>query len=312
MTYSEGNREIAANDGIGLGETSAGHSAGAQFRNGLAQIEAHYDTYLVDQWGVLHDGQSAYPGAVDCLRRLMAAGKRVIICSNSGKRAADNAARLQRFGVDTDCYTELVTSGEVAWHMLRTGSGGGAAFAGKRCLLLQSDADANFAEGLPLPLVEQVAEAEFILLAGVDDTKPPEFYRQVLDAAAQRGLPMLCANPDLTRLTPQGLQPGAGALAWRYEVAGGRVSYVGKPYPDIYAHCLRRAGGGRALAVGDSLHHDVAGGHAAGIDTLLVLGGVHAEEFRVAQGPVERLGVIRDIVGADGAIPDWVLSYFRW
>lgn len=312
MTYTEGNRETVARSGFRLNHARPRRIASTQFRNGMAQIYEHYDTYLIDQWGVLHDGQAAYPGAVDCLRRLMAAGKRIVICSNSGKRTADNAVRLRGFGIDDDCYTALVTSGEVAWQMLKTGSGVASTLQNKRCLLLQSDAGANFAEGLPLTLVKDVAEAEFILLAGVDDTLPQEYYRRVLDTGAQRGLPMLCANPDLTRLTSQGLQPGAGALAWRYEVAGGKVAYVGKPYPDIYAHCLRHAEGGRALAIGDSLHHDVAGGHAAGIDTLLVLGGVHAPEFTVSHRPSERLRIMRDIVGTEGAMPDWVLPYLRW
>ncbi len=311
MTYTENNRESAVRSASGT-DRGPTRAAGTQFGQGMAQIHEHYDTYLVDQWGVLHDGQAPYPGAAECLRQLMAAGRRVVICSNSGRRAADNIARLRALGIDGDCYTDLVTSGEVAWHMLKTGGGVAGALPGRRCLLLQSDAGADFAAGLPLQLVEDVGEADFILLTGVDDARSQEYYRQALDAGAQRALPMLCANPDLTRLTPQGLQAGAGALAWRYEVAGGRVIYVGKPYPDIYAHSLLRAGGGRALAVGDSLHHDIGGGHAAGIDTLLILGGVHADAFTVTQRPSERLRILRDIVGDDGAMPDWVLPYFHW
>ena len=57
---------------------------------GLRAIADRFDAVLVDQYGVLHDGRRAFPGAADCLRALRAAGKRIAVVSNSGKRAGPN------------------------------------------------------------------------------------------------------------------------------------------------------------------------------------------------------------------------------
>ena len=59
---------------------------------GFGGITDAYDTYLVDQWGVLHDGHTAHAAAVDVMHRLKDAGKKLIILSNSSRRAHHRAA----------------------------------------------------------------------------------------------------------------------------------------------------------------------------------------------------------------------------
>ena len=146
--------------------------------------------------------------------------------------------------------------------------------------------------------------------ASATNDRRPEFQRMI-EAGNRRGLPLVCANPDLARITPDGLKPGAGAIAARYAARGGEVHYVGKPHREIYAHCLALAAG-RALGVGDSLHHDVAGGAAAGIDTLLVMNGVHAAELPNEASAATLVAAMRRIVGDQGVLPDWAAPAFRW
>jgi HAD superfamily hydrolase (TIGR01459 family) len=284
------------------------------FSNGLSTAAEHYDSFLIDQWGVLHDGQKPYPGAVRCLYRLVEAGKQVILVSNSGRRALENESRLNSLGFPRDSYSLSVTSGEIAWKMLAAGQGSFRKIAGTRCLLLSSNDPSEFAEGLPISLAE-AEEADFILLAGIDDMKPPHYYEQMIAVGLERGLPLICANPDLKRITPEGLKPGAGAIADCYEAGGGTVNYIGKPYPEIYAHCLMLAATApkkRVLSIGDSLHHDIAGGRAAGIDTLLVMGGVHADELPKNADPAPLAEAILRIAGRYGATPDWAIPSFKW
>ncbi len=281
-----------------------------EFCAGIAPVADRYDVFLVDQWGVLHDGQAPYVGAVDCLCRLVAAGKTVILISNSGRRAAESERRLHRLGISAACYSHLVTSGEIVWRMLAAGEGFCRTLVGKRCALFASDADARLADGLPVTLAT-LDTADFILLSGIDDSRPAADYERMIDAGVRRGLPLICANPDLARITPNGLKPGAGAIAARYAALGGVVKYAGKPHREIYAHCLTLAAG-RALGIGDSLHHDVAGGAAAGIDTLLVLNGVHAAELPSEASPEELTVTMRRIVGDAGALPHYVAPAFRW
>jgi HAD superfamily hydrolase (TIGR01459 family) len=285
-----------------------------RFRSSLSALAQNYDTILIDQWGVLHDGRKPYPGAVQCLDRLSGAGKQVILISNSGKRAHENEIRLNQIGFPAESYSHLVTSGEIAWQMLAAGQGLFSGLTGKRCLLLTSDDPSGYAAGLPISQAE-AEEADFILLAGIDDTKPRLYYEQMIATGLGRGLPMICVNPDLMRITPEGLKPGAGGVADRYQARGGKVRYLGNPQLEIYTHCLMLAAtgaGGRVLSIGDSLHHDIAGGRVAGIDTLLVMGGVHADALPEDADPPSLRAAIMAIAGRYGAIPDWAIPSFKW
>ena len=81
--------------------------------NGLAELADRFDVFVLDQFGVLHDGSTPYPGAVDALRLLKAAGKHILLLSNSGKRSAPNEARLVRLGFEPDSWDHFLSSGEV-------------------------------------------------------------------------------------------------------------------------------------------------------------------------------------------------------
>jgi ribonucleotide monophosphatase NagD (HAD superfamily) len=41
---------------------------------GFAPLAKRFDGFILDLWGVIHDGVNAFPHAVDCLTRLRAAG----------------------------------------------------------------------------------------------------------------------------------------------------------------------------------------------------------------------------------------------
>ena len=93
------------------------------------------------------------------------------------------------------------------------------------------------------------------------------------------------------------------------------MHYVGKPHRAIYAHCLALAavqGDSRTIAVGDSLHHDIAGGAAAGVDTLLVMNGVHAGVLPNDASQETLMTAMARIVGGKGVLPDWAVPSFRW
>lgn len=283
---------------------------------GLASIADAYDLFLIDQWGVLHDGRQAFPGASACLQELMAMGKHVVILSNSGKPAAANSARLRALGIPEDRYSHLITSGEVVRALLAAGQPPFSAGPGQRCLWWNSDADQSLLDGTPLAVVESVDEADFILLAGVQDGNPMPFYLDVLARALVKGMPLICANPDRVRFSPQGLTFSAGEVAHRYESMGGPVHYVGKPHPAIYAHCRNLVPGisdRRTVAIGDSLSHDVLGGARAGVDTAFVSGGIHHADFAGAEcNTSQRLAILGGLARDVGVMPTWMLEQFRW
>jgi HAD superfamily hydrolase (TIGR01459 family) len=283
--------------------------------DGLASIADRFDHVLLDQWGVLHDGQKIFAGVRDAIAGLRAVGKRILVLSNSGKRAAENAMRLATLGLPIDVYDGLVTSGEATWQALRRRDRAPFDRLGHRCRLITRGGDRSVVEGLDLHLADGPA-ADFILLAGVDDAEAdPAFWQAELIEAAASGRPMICANPDLSMITPTGLVPAPGRIAALYEKLGGRVTYVGKPHPPIYAECLALLGDpepARVLAVGDSLDHDILGGRRMGMPTALVIAGVHAPAFETAKTATQIVGAAEKLAARTGAVPDWLMPSLTW
>jgi HAD superfamily hydrolase (TIGR01459 family) len=284
--------------------------------DGLEAICESFDHVLLDQWGVLHDGRRLYPNVHACLDRLRARGKTVIILSNSGRSGAENAKRLDEMGLPPAAYDCIITSGDAVWAAIAAADTPPFDGIGRRCLLFTRGNDRSVVEGLDLTLVERVEEAEFLLLAGLDESVADlAQWRGLLLEAVAAGLPMVCANPDTTMLSAQGLLPGPGAVAGLYESLGGIVTYVGKPYPQIYAtalSALENPDPARVLAVGDSLDHDVLGARGIGAASLFITGGVQAPHFEnVAEGP-NLTATIRRLAEGEDRLPDWVMRELTW
>jgi HAD superfamily hydrolase (TIGR01459 family) len=282
--------------------------------NGMRELAPAYDGFILDLWGVVHDGTAPFPGVLDCMRLLLDAGKRLVLLSNAPRRADDVVRRIAAIGVPAGLYHGVMSSGEEAWLHLSRRDDPFYAALGRRCLHIGSERDLEIREGLALDIVDTPAAADFILNTGPaewDDTV--ESYAPVLHAARERGLPMVCANPDLIVIHAGKPALCAGALAEAYERLGGQVRWHGKPHPSVYDSCLRLLGiidRRRILAIGDSLRTDVAGAANAGIDSLLIAGGVHAAEFS-AGGKLDRAR-IEAALAETGTRPIGVAARFVW
>src|SRR6185312_934593 len=283
--------------------------------SGLGEIDGRYDGLILDLWGVLHDGTAPFPGVVDALSRLKQAGKRLCVLSNAPRRAHLVEQRMNEIGLVRGLYDHVHSSGEEAWqHLLRRDDPFYAAL-GRRCYHIGPARDDNMLEGVDLERVAEIEEAEFILNTGPsgwDETV--EQYEALLREARARDLPMVCANPDLVVVSQGRRAICAGVVAQRYEALGGRVRWHGKPFRPVYETCFAALGIAdrrRILAVGDSLRTDIAGANAAGIASLLVTGGIHAEEFGLVGGQPD-LDRLVEAVAASGHRPDAVIAHFRW
>jgi len=283
--------------------------------NGVRELAADYDGFVLDLWGVIHDGVKPYPGVLDCLKSLLDAGKRIALLSNAPRRAYDVVNRITAIGVPHGLYNAVMSSGEEAWECLKDRTDPFYADLGRKCLHICSDRDLEIRHGLDLDYVETAAEADFVLNtgpAGWDDTI--EDYAPLLAAARERDLKMCCANPDLMVNHGAKLALCGGALAVHYEEIGGRVRWHGKPYPSVYAATLKLLeieDKSRIIAIGDSLRTDIAGANGAGLDSLLIAGqGIHADEF--APGGTLDLARIEDAAAAAGARPAMTAALFNW
>jgi HAD superfamily hydrolase (TIGR01459 family) len=275
--------------------------------DGLRALRERHSIFLVDQFGVLHDGQQAYPGAVEGLVALKASGARVVLISNSGKRAAPNETRLEALGFRPGSWDLFLSSGEVAWRMFADPSAGGSIARGARVLLIARDGDVSAVDGLDVTVTDDAASADVVLLSASEgDRYELDHYRDMLAPAARRGVPMICTNPDKIMLTSAGPRFGAGRIAERYEDMGGVVTWIGKPFPEIYAAALAALGDPPVrdvVCVGDSVEHDIAGAKGAGLAAALVRSGILAEMDA---------GSLAALFDAHRAAPDYLMPAFIW
>ena len=282
---------------------------------GLSALAADYDGYILDVWGVMHQGGPAYPEALDCVRRLRDAGKRVVFLSNAPRLAHQVEAVLNGKGVESALYDAVVASGDAARLALADRSHPAADGLGSRYHLLGPPWSDDVIDGLGYAPAADIGEAEFLLGIGLDDgCNTVEAHESILQAAAARDLPMICVNPDLLVIRLGVQEPCAGALAARYEELGGRVRYFGKPYPEVYELALAALGlpPPRVLAVGDGLATDIAGANATGLDSVLVTGGLLADALDLAPGAAPDAQALDDACRAAGVKPRAALTTFIW
>lgn len=243
----------------------------------IAEIGSTYRAWLVDIWGVMHNGVRSFPRAVEATTQFRKEGGIVVLLSNSPRPSESLQAQLRGLGVHDESYDTTVSSGDLTRHEL--GKRGAAPV-----FHLGPDRDLPIFENLA---VKRVApeEAELVVCTGLfnDDTETPEDYDELLAELAGRKLTMLCANPDRMVERGHSLVYCAGALAENYAAIGGRVIYAGKPYAPIYDLAFETVSGltGRGvqrsefLAIGDGVHTDMAGAAEAGLDAVFVLSGLH-------------------------------------
>jgi HAD superfamily hydrolase (TIGR01459 family) len=246
----------------------------------IAELAATSDAWIVDIWGVMHNGVSAYAAAARAARAFRAAGGTVVLLSNAPRPFQAVVPHLTALGVPADAYDGGVTSGDVTRDMLR-------GWQGRRLLHVGPERDAPLREGLDIVLAP-AAEAEVVLCSGLynDDTETPADYAGMLDALAARGVPMICANPDILVERGDRLIHCAGALAQGYAAKGGAVRYAGKPHLPVYERTLaeiaRLRGApvakARVLAIGDGVDTDLAGAHAAGLRSVFVASPIFAPD----------------------------------
>ena len=274
--------------------------------SGFLALAGKYGGFIVDLWGVVHNGVTPYPGVLDCLARLRAAGKPVVFLSNAPRRVSGIAAALTEMGITPEYYAGIMSSGEAVYQALRDRTDEFAEL-GTKIFHLGPTRDRNVFDSLPLTEAFTPAEADFLLNTGPDDIlgpQDPSVYMPILRESLAAGLPMVCANPDLEVIRDNQRIICAGLLAEIYQAEGGRVIQRGKPDPAIYVPTVAMLGveKSRVLAVGDALRTDLAGAKAAGIDACWVLSGIHA--LAPEEAPLE--------AAAAGFCPVAILPGFFW
>jgi HAD superfamily hydrolase (TIGR01459 family) len=284
--------------------------------SGFAPLAARYNGFVLDLWGVIHDGVNAFPHAVDCLKQLRAAGKRTLLLSNVPRPNGAVQSMMQRMGIEGSLYTGILTSGEAVRQALRSPPDLWWAELGTRVFHLGPERDRPVFDGLPLQIADSPEDADFVLNTGPDDHRNPSDmaeFEPILEECVRYRLKMICANPDLIVIRGGVRVLCAGALAVRYQELGGDVRSLGKPDPAIYQPVLEQLGlpPQEVLAVGDSLRTDVAGAVGVDLAACWVLSGIHGAELSDGLGGFDTIKV-ESAARAAGVDPVAAVPHFAW
>ena len=264
-----------------------------QIVNALSDISAQYDALFVDLWGCVHNGVRAFDAANKALIEYRAGGGIVVLVTNSPRPRAQVEQQLADFGVARDAWDSIASSGDSARSALFLGA------VGQKIYFIGTNAELPFFE--PLKLIDDpiqishvpIEEAEGIVCTGLptadgtpDDVRGPLLY------AKQKGLKLLCANPDIIVDRGEKREWCAGAVAQAYTEMGGTSLYFGKPHAPIYDLARRRLSAirpnipdDRILAIGDGITTDIQGAIGEGIDSLFITGGLAAKETATVTQP---------------------------
>lgn len=285
--------------------------------NQLAEISDRYDALFVDLWGCIHNGLTPFADAVKAMQDYRAKGGIVIFVTNAPRHRASVAVQLGKIGVAEDSWDVIATSGDSARFAMFSGA------VGSMVYFIGQPHDQSFFD--PLEIVENpvaieqvpLAEAEGIICCGpLDPFADPDVNRPEFLYAKQKGMKLLCANPDIVVDRGEKREWCAGALAKLYTEMGGESLYFGKPHPPIYDLARRRLAAlgksipdERILCIGDGILTDINGAMGEDLDSLFITGGLAAAETKTETQPDP--GLLSAYLEKEMSNPTYSIGFLR-
>lgn len=282
-----------------------------QILSGLHNIIDKYDGFLLDVFGVIHDGKSIYPDILNCLIKLSEHGKGVAFLSNSPDRSTELTTRLERLGVSRSLFQHVFTAGEEVYQHLLLRQDPWYSKLGDRCYFI-GPSSSKLIDDLPLLKIDRIEEADFILVVNADDwDERLEDYQELLAIALDRDIPMICANPNLTEEWTH-MELEEDNIVLYYKAKGGFVKYHGKPNKRFFKVASMATGDGQQLMIGDSLYFDMEGAFEAGIDTAFIACCLHELSLCNISNHLPDPYKLEHFYKRFGFTPNYTLSRLVW
>ena len=238
--------------------------------NQLSDIYDNYDTFVIDLWGVVHNGMELNQRAIKAIDQLNNNSKKIVFLSNAPRPSSKVIDFLLKMNMDRKYLSNVMTSGEAAMHAINKNQ------FGKSFFHLGPPRDTSIFEKIKDSKTD-LKSCDFILCTGLFDEQEDdlEYYKNFLKKYVSKKL--VCTNPDLTVHRGNVEELCAGSVAKVFEELGGEVVYFGKPHKEVYKMCFNL--GEKVLAIGDNLRTDIKGANNLNIDCLFISDGVHRDEY---------------------------------
>ncbi len=262
------------------------------------------DLFIFDMDGTIYLGGNPFPFAIEFIKKLRKAGKRVLFFTNNASHAPRfYMDKLSRLGFEPE-EGEILTSGNVTAAFLTRKRGG------KTVYLLATPElwDQFHAEGVDLVCdrngTPDGRDAD-IVVTSFDTTLTYEKLTAACDFI-RGGAEYLCTHPDYNCPTETGFIPDSGAIAACITASTGVLpTYFGKPYRETVEMIeeITALSRGDMCIFGDRLYTDIATGKNHGILSVLVLTGESKEEdARAAEEGAKPDILLQSLAEADKAM----------
>ncbi len=238
--------------------------------NHLSDIYKNYDTFVIDLWGVVHNGMVLNSKAIEAIKQLNNKSKKIVFLSNAPRPSSKVINFLLKMNMDRKYLSNVITSGEAAMHAINENQ------FGKTFYHLGPPRDTSVFEKVK-DNKTSLEICDFILCTGLFDEHENdlEYYKNFLKKYVSKKL--VCTNPDLIVHRGNEEELCAGSVAKVFEELGGEVVYFGKPHKEVYKMCFDT--NDKVLAIGDNLRTDIKGANNLNIDCIFITEGVHRDEF---------------------------------
>ena len=238
--------------------------------NHLSEVCDAYDTFVIDLWGVMHNGIKLNDRAMEAVAQLKIKLKKIVFLSNAPRPSAKVVDFLLKMKMNKNYLSNVMTSGEAAMQAINQNK------FGKKFFHLGPSRDSSIFKKVKDNKTE-IDDCDFILCTGLFDENEDnmDYYKNLLLKHVSKKL--VCTNPDLIVHRGNKEEYCAGYIAKIFEELGGKVTYYGKPHKEIYQICLKP--NEKVLAIGDNLRTDIKGANNLNKDCLFISNGIHRNEF---------------------------------
>lgn len=240
-------------------------------QKGLRSIVNEFDLFFIDIWGVVHNGISLYPNAIEVLENIKSKNKEYILLTNAPRPNLTVIKFLKKMGLENIHCEKVYTSGEAALEFLSKNN------KQQKFYHIGPQRDFDLFFSFKENKVENINDCKFLLCTGLFDEhfEDLNYYKNLLKN--KKNLKMICTNPDLIVDKGNKREYCAGTIAKIFQEQGGEVEYFGKPYPLVYrsSAVIKNK---KILCIGDNLNTDIRGANLQNFSSLFISSGIHKNE----------------------------------
>lgn len=274
--------------------------------NSLKEITAKYELFILDIFGVIHDGDDPYPNIVEMIDYLGSQNKKIVFLSNAPRRSEKAIKALEKFGINENMFDFILTSGEHAYYYFEVQDK-------LKYYYIGPAKDRDLLKGLAHEEVSDANQADIAIATGLEPEQVVTDVENQLHDINKANLTLHCINPDLYVHKKNGRSHiCAGAIAKSYKELGGTVEFYGKPFQGVYDEiidefeCSKK----HILCVGDSFETDIKGANMSNLDSVLISSGMHRKDLNLEIGQTPNMEEVEKLCRKFSVTPNYILSLF--